>query len=107
MTVWSPDFPDPDANVTPFTDAAARSLAWRNHWQAPDLADLARQAASTRDMTTRLNLYDTITERVQHQGPYAVLYQPARLFGVRRDIIGFRYAAADTPMIDFSRLARE
>lgn len=107
MTVWSPDFPDPDANVTPFVDASARSLAWRNHWDAPDLAELARQAGSTSDTTTRLDLYSTISERVQHEGPYVILYQPARLFGVRRDISGFHYVAADTPMISLNQLERE
>jgi peptide/nickel transport system substrate-binding protein len=107
MTVWSPDFVDPDANVTPFVDAEARSIAWRNQWNAPELAALARQAAQTTERDARLDLYRTISSRVQHEGPYVVLYQPARLFGVRRDIRGFVYSTADTPMIRFSRLERE
>jgi len=107
MTVWVPDFPDPDANITPFVDAAAHSLAWRNAWESPELADLVRQAARAQDLATRLDLYRSITERVQHEGPYAVLYQPARLFGVRRSVMGFRYVPADTPMVRLSQLTKE
>ncbi|MFN2202768.1 MAG: ABC transporter substrate-binding protein, partial [Caldilineaceae bacterium] len=32
---WSPDFPDPDGNATPFANWDATSLAWRNDWNDP------------------------------------------------------------------------
>jgi peptide/nickel transport system substrate-binding protein len=107
MTLWVPDFPDPDANVTPFADAAAHSLAWRNHWDAPDIAALVREAATTQNGATRTRLYRTIIERVQHEGPYVVLYQPSRLFGVHRSVTGFRYVPADTPMVSLNRLEKK
>jgi peptide/nickel transport system substrate-binding protein len=106
MTVWSPDFPDPDANVTPFTDAEAHSIAWRNQWKVPDLARRAKEAAGEQDSAQRLEQYEAITEEVLHEGPYVVLYQPSRLFGIRTSIEGFTYAAADTPSISFNMLRK-
>jgi peptide/nickel transport system substrate-binding protein len=102
LIVWGPDFPDPDGNVTPFTNYAAKSIAWRNAWEAPtDLTKLGQQAALEQDATRRAELYKQLTERVLHEGPYAVLYQPTRPFGVRKNIQGFTYDAADTPAVSF------
>jgi peptide/nickel transport system substrate-binding protein len=106
MTLWSPDFPDPDANVTPFTDYETQSVAWRNQWNAPDITTLARQAASEQDASKRTELYKTITQRVQHEGPYAMLYQPARLYGVNVSVQGFQYSAAHSPSIMFSLISK-
>jgi hypothetical protein len=36
---------------------------------------------------------------VLHEGPYAILYQPVRTYGVRSNVKGFQYDAADTPNI--------
>jgi len=101
MINWGPDFPDPDGNVTPFTNYDAKSIAWRNGWEAPDIAKLSQQAALEQDNTKRADLYKQLTERVLHEGPYLVLYQPTRLFGVRKNIKGFAYTPADTPQTSF------
>ena len=98
---WGPDFPDPDGNVTPFTSYAAKSIAWRNAWDAPDIAKLAKDAALEQDTTKRAAVYKQVTERVLHEGPYVVLYQPTRAFGVRKNVQGFTYDPADTPSISF------
>jgi peptide/nickel transport system substrate-binding protein len=98
---WGPDFPDPDGNVTPFTNYDAKSIAWRNAWEAPDIAKLGQQAALEADATKRADLYKQLTERVLHEGPYVVMYQPTRAFGVRKNIKGFAYSPADTPSISF------
>lgn len=98
---WGPDFPDPDGNVTPFTDYAAKSIAWRNAWEAPEIAQLGKAAALEQDQTKRADLYKQVTQRVLHEGPYAILYQPTRTFGLRKNIEGFKYDPADTPAISF------
>jgi hypothetical protein len=46
-------------------------------------------------------------ERVAHEGPYVMLYQPLRTYGVRNNITGFAYDAADTPTIDFSIIGKK
>lgn len=104
---WGPDFPDPDGNVTPFTDFEAKSIAWRNQWEAPEVAALAKQAALEQDNTKRADLYKQIVERVQHEGPYAILYQPSVTFAVRSNVQGIKYDAADTPSLSFWLLSKQ
>ncbi|CAN5399998.1 ABC transporter substrate-binding protein [soil metagenome] len=98
---WGPDFPDPDGNATPFANYDAKSLAWRNAWNSADAIALTKQAAAEQDPAKRTELYKQLTELVQHTGPYVLLYQPTRTFGVRKNITGFTYDAIDTPSIAF------
>lgn len=105
--LWGPDFPDPDGNVTPFTSYAAKSIAWRNGWDNPEIAALAAPAATASTAEERIKLYAELTERVLHEGPYAVLYQPTRVFGIRSDIEGFVFDASDTPQVTFALIGRK
>jgi peptide/nickel transport system substrate-binding protein len=107
LILWGPDFPDPDGNVTPFTNYAAQSIAWRNGWDNPEIAALGQQAAVEADTNRRAELYAELTERVQHEGPYIILYQPTRTFGVRNNVQGFLYDAADTPTITFANISKQ
>ncbi len=91
LLYWGPDFADPDTNVTPFTSFEAHSIAWRNSWEDADIATKAHDAALMTDATEREAAYKEITEYVLHNGPYAVLYQPAALFGVRSTVQGFEW----------------
>ena len=91
LLYWGPDFADPDTNVTPFTDYEANSIAWRNSWNDTDIAAQAKAAAVMTDAAEREAAYKEITDYVLHNGPYAVLYQPAALFGVRNTVQGFEW----------------
>jgi peptide/nickel transport system substrate-binding protein len=44
-------------------------------------------------------LYKQLTERVLHEGPYIVRYQPVLTYGVRKNVKGFVYNSIDTPSI--------
>ena len=90
LILWGPDFPDPDANVGPFTDYAAKSIAWRNAWQ-DEISKKAREAALMADPAQRNTAYKEITDYVLHNGPYIVLYQPTELFGLRDNVKGFAW----------------
>ncbi len=90
MILWGPDFPDPDGNVTPFTDIKAKSLAFRNSWD-DKIADKAHAAALLTDPTQRAAAYKEITEYVLHNGPYIILYQPSQLFALRSNVTGFAW----------------
>ena len=92
MILWGPDFPDPDANVTPFTDYAAKSIAWRNAWDDKTIAAQAHAAALETDETKRAADYKTITEYVLHNGPYVILYQPLELLGLRSNVKGLAWS---------------
>lgn len=104
---WSPDFPDPDGNVTPFTDYATKSIGWRNGWDNPEIAALAKQAALASTDQERIDLYAQLVDRVEHEGPYAVLFQPIRTFGVRSNIQNFVFDAPDTPHVSYFNLTRQ
>ncbi len=89
MILWGPDFPDPDGNATPFADYDAKSIAWRNQYNDPAAAKLAKQAALEPDVTKRAGLYRQLTDKVLHEGPYVILYQPVTRFGLRKNVSGF------------------
>jgi len=86
---WSPDFPDPDGNATPWSDYNPRSWPWRNSYRDPVAATLARQAALETDAEKRKSLYKLLTEKVLREGPYVVLYQPAQPIGLSAKVEGF------------------
>ena len=91
LLYWGPDFADPDTNVTPFTSYEAKVIAWRNSWDDPEIAAKSKEAALMTDAAEREAAYKEITDYVLHNGPYAVLYQPAALFGVRNTVQGFEW----------------
>jgi len=106
IVAWGPDYPDPDGNVTPLTLYDAKSIAWRNDWNNPEIGALGQQAALETDPTKRAELYAEVVERVFHEGPYAVLYQPTVNLAVRNHIKGVIYDANDTPSISFDVITK-
>lgn len=104
---WGPDFPDPDGNVTPFTNYEAKSIAWRNGWENKEVAELGKQAALASTSEERTKLYAELTDRVQHEGPYVILFQPTRSFAVRTNIDGFNFNPSDTPGITFALIGKK
>jgi peptide/nickel transport system substrate-binding protein len=104
MILWGPDFPDPDANVGPFTNYEAKSIAFRNGWDDKSITAKGRDAALITDTTRRTAAYKEITEYVLHNGPYVVLYQPTELFGLRSNVKGFAW----NPMgwLDFASITK-
>lgn len=107
MIYWGPDFPDPDGNATPFTNYAAKSIAWRNGWDNPEIAALAQRAALATTDEERTALYAQVVDRVQHEGAYAMLFQPIRTYGLRNNVQGFIYDPADTPQISFFNITKQ
>jgi peptide/nickel transport system substrate-binding protein len=92
MINWGPDYPDPGANVNPFTDYKAKSIAYRNGWDDP-IATAAHNAELISDPAARVAAYKEITDYVLHNGPYVVLYQPSELFGLRSNVKGFKWSS--------------
>lgn len=89
LILWGPDFPDPDANGGPFTDYAAKSIAYRNSWDDKSIAAKARDAALVADPAKRAAAYKDVTDYVLHNGPYVILYQPREQFGLRTTVKNF------------------
>jgi len=103
MIYWGPDFPDPDANVGPFTDYGAKSIAFRNGWNDA-IATKGRDAALITDTTKRAAAYKEITDYVLHNGPYVILYQPTEPFGLRSNVKGFVWSPMD--WTDFAAISK-
>jgi peptide/nickel transport system substrate-binding protein len=101
---WGPDYPDPDANVGPFTDYNAKSIAYRNGWNDATITQKGRDAALITDTTKRTAAYKEITEYVLHNGPYVVLYQPTELFGLRSNVKGFNWSSIG--WVDFASVSK-
>lgn len=89
LILWGPDFPDPDANAGPFTDYAAKSIAFRNSWDDKTIAAKGRDAALIADPAKRAAAYKDLTDYVLHNGPYVILYQVKEQFGVRSSVKNF------------------
>ena len=104
---WGPDFPDPDGNATPFANWDATSLAWRNDWNDPVAIEMSKAAAVELDPAKRTQMYAELVDYVQHNGPYVMLYQPTRVFGVRNNVQGFIYDPNDTPFVSFWLISKE
>ncbi len=95
------NFPDPDGNATPFANFEAKSLAWRNNWNDAKAIEMSKAAAVESDPAKRETMYKELTDYVQHNGPYALLYEPSTIFAVRNNIKGFVYDPTDTPTVSF------
>lgn len=104
--LWGPDYPDPDGNITPFTNYAAKSIAWRNGWDNPEIAEMVAQAAIGATAEERVQMYAEITERVFHEGPYVILYQPVQTYAIRSNIDGFTFDPSDTPGVNFAGIGK-
>lgn len=101
MTVWQfgLDYPDTDAAAKPFAhcdsegdNATVKYVAWMTHYCQPELTALTEQAARETDSAKREAEYLQMTETILDDGPYAILYIPQQVYGVRfeiRDWIGF------------------
>jgi peptide/nickel transport system substrate-binding protein len=89
LILWGPDFPDPDANAGPFTDYAAKSIAFRNSWDDKTIAAKGRDAALIADPAKRAAAYKDLTDYVLHNGPYVILYQVKEQFGLRSSVKNF------------------
>ncbi|MBI1802237.1 MAG: ABC transporter substrate-binding protein [Chloroflexi bacterium] len=91
LLLWGPDFPDPDANGTPFADAP---LGKRNNYDDPKAKDLAKKAALETDPAKRLAAYKELTDYLAHNGPFAILFQPNQLFAYRSNVQNFVWSPA-------------
>ncbi|MCA1554008.1 MAG: ABC transporter substrate-binding protein, partial [Chloroflexi bacterium] len=91
LLLWGPDFPDPDANGTPFADAP---LGKRNNYDDPKAKDLAKKAALETDPDKRKAAYKELTDYLAHNGPFAILFQPNQLFAYRSNVKDFVWNSA-------------
>ena len=103
---WGIDYPDPDALAKPFADYTVNQLAWRNMWYDDYASDRTEMAMHELDEGKRSQYYAEITERVLHEGPFAILYQDMDNWAIGTDVKGFEEAAAlSTLHFDFTKIS--
>ena len=97
LAPWSPDYVDPHSNA----DAFARNpdnrrdanltdvLAWRNGWTRDEFNAAAVQARNELDPERRAQLYRDLQRRLQHEGPYVIMFQQTEQVARRRNVAGF------------------
>lgn len=79
MTIawWGPDFPDPSDYLL---FGPGEKVGLRAGWKegaAPEVAAIAAKAAVEIDQATRTRLYDDWQKKLNAQGPFTSLFQPA------------------------------
>lgn len=98
---WGTDYPDPESNAQAFlvnedegADATVKTLAWRNSWQDPALAQEVRAAAREPDIDQRAALYRTLEAQAAQVAPYAILFQDVAVAAHRRNVSGLVLGAS-------------
>ncbi|HXP30786.1 MAG TPA: ABC transporter substrate-binding protein [Stellaceae bacterium] len=98
---WGTDYPDPESNAQAFLvdddeseGAAVKTLAWRNSWQDPDLAQRVAAAAQASDIDRRAALYRALQRDAQREAPYVMLFQDVAVAAHRRGIDGLVLGAS-------------
>ena len=78
QSYWGPDYPDPnDYQVFLPGGVAAKRVNW-NTGADPALEALGKKALTTTDDQKRASLYRTIQLKLNQQGPFFPLFQPAQ-----------------------------
>lgn len=98
---WSPDYLDPHTNANTFAknldnsdDSKQRTIAWRNHWDIPELSQRTLAAAKELDTDSRKREYAEIQTEVHENGPLIVMFQSVPAVAARADVSGFRIGVA-------------
>ena len=94
---WSPDYLDPHSNADPFVNNPDNTpeakltgvLAWRNSWQNKDMNKLIEEARNESDLGKREQQYLHIQRKMQHIGPYAILFQNNEQTVMRTNVNGY------------------
>ncbi len=97
MVYWGPDYMDPHTNADGFannldnSDAATKGkpLAWRNSWDAPEVAAMTAAAVRERDEGKRKQLYLDLQKKVLDEGSYIIMTQSTAQLAERANVKGY------------------
>jgi peptide/nickel transport system substrate-binding protein len=101
---WGTDYWDPHSNADTFArnpdngdEASAKTLAWRNSWDIPELTKKTDAAMLERDAKKRTALYQEIQAEFRKASPFIMLYQQTDVAAHRANVEGLRLGpTADT-----------
>ncbi|MGQ3027020.1 MAG: ABC transporter substrate-binding protein [Ferrovibrionaceae bacterium] len=106
LMYWSPDYLDPHSTADFFTNnpdnsdgAKAKTGAWRNAWDIPDLTKETAAAVLERDPQKRIGMYIDLQKKVQADGPIVVMFQQTEQAALRAEVKNFILGPSfDTPV---------
>lgn len=93
---WGPDYQDPHTNAETFAvnednsdQARAKTLAWRNSWDIPEMSRKTLAAVTERDPEKRAALYEEIQREHQKVSPFVIMFQEIEVAARRKNVDGF------------------
>jgi peptide/nickel transport system substrate-binding protein len=93
---WGPDYQDPHTNAETFArnpdnadNAAAKTLAWRNAWEIPEMTAATDAAVLELDSQRREQMYLDLQEQQQQSSPFVIMFQEIEVIGSRSNVKGF------------------
>jgi peptide/nickel transport system substrate-binding protein len=93
---WGPDYQDPHTNAETFAvnldnsnEARAKTLAWRNSWDIPEMSRQALAAVAERDAAKRAAIYEALQREHQKVSPFVILFQEIEVAARRGNVDGF------------------
>ena len=96
LMYWSPDYLDPHSTTDYFANnpdnsdaGTAKTLAWRNAWDIPELSKETGKAALEIDEEARQEDYLDIQKKVQAQGAFVEMFQQLEETVLRKGVTGF------------------
>ncbi len=96
LMYWSPDYLDPHSTTDYFANnpdnsdqGTAKTIAWRNAWDIPELSKETGEAALELDAEAREQAYLDIQKQVQDEGAYVLMFQQVEQTVVRANVQNF------------------
>ena len=93
---WGPDYQDPHTNADTFAsnpdnsdDAAAKTLAWRNSWDIPEMTKTTAAAVLESDPKKRAQMYVDLQKESQETSPFVIMFQEVEVLARRENVHGF------------------
>ncbi len=100
LILWSPDYMDINStadafgsNVDNSDTSNSRLIAWRQHWDIPELTKFTAAARSEKDAEKRRQMYVELLKKTQEDSAYVFMFQPVQQVAVRSNVQGFRIGA--------------
>jgi len=86
---WGGDYADPSGFANPYCNYRAKQIAWRLKWYDDYAADLVDAGNTEMNEDKRWQMYRDLTNYFQIYSPFAVIFQPLTLWGVRDEVKGW------------------
>jgi peptide/nickel transport system substrate-binding protein len=100
---WGTDYWDPNTNADTFAsnpdnadDASAKTLAWRNAWDIPELTKETKAAVLERDTEKRAQMYLDLQKKLLDDGPFVVLFQQTEVAAYRNNVENYKLGVTFT-----------